>query len=107
MRRIEDKWRQLSKAERDAFMRHAAENHEKNDFTKEHIREVKKELARSHHRDVQAERSRKESAAVLIAKEKATQVLASPRLSSPHLASPVISSPNLMIRSPNLIICFF
>lgn len=74
VRRIEDRWRQLSKADRDNFLHHAAENHEKNNFTKEQMREARKELARSNHRDVQIERSRKEAHAQLIASKKAEHV---------------------------------
>ena len=44
VRRTERKWKSLSKQEREAFLAQAHENHEKNDFTKEHMREARKEI---------------------------------------------------------------
>ena len=46
VRRTERKWKSLSKQEREAFLSHAHENHEKNDYTKEHMREARKEIVK-------------------------------------------------------------
>ena len=46
VRRTERKWKSLSKQEREAFLAHAHENHEKNDYTKEHMREARKEVVK-------------------------------------------------------------
>ena len=46
VRRTERKWKSLSKQEKEAFLAHAHENHEKNDYTKEHMREARKEIVK-------------------------------------------------------------
>ena len=46
VRRTERKWKSLSKQEREAFLAHAHENHEKNDSTKEHMKDARKEIVK-------------------------------------------------------------
>ena len=87
----------LSKAERDSFLGHAAENHEKNDITKEHMRESRKALIKSNNKQVQLERSRKEQDAAIISEKRAERESQStPRVrrytSLPYLRTPRFSS---------------
>ena len=49
VRRVEDKWSSLTKAERDSFLIHAHQNHEKNDSAKEHMRASRKDLIKKNH----------------------------------------------------------
>merc|ERR1719421_110715 len=44
VRRTERKWKSLSKQEREAFLAHAHENHNAADYTKEHMRDMRKEI---------------------------------------------------------------
>lgn len=71
VRRIEDRWKALTKAERDNFLGHALENHEKTDLTKELMRESRKALVKSNNRAVQIERSRKEQDMAVIQEKRA------------------------------------
>ena len=59
VRRTERRWKSLSKQEREAFLTHAHENHEKNDFTKEHMRESRKEVTKRNAEAAAEERARK------------------------------------------------
>ncbi len=59
MRRTERKWKSLSKQEREAFLTHAHENHEKNDTTKEHMRDMRQEIVRRNTERAAEERNRK------------------------------------------------
>ena len=59
VRRTERRWKSLSKQEREAFLTHAHENHEKNDFTKEHMRDARKDIIKKNCEYAGAERERK------------------------------------------------
>jgi len=60
VRRTERKWKSLSKQEREAFLAHAHENHEKNDYTKEHMREARKEIIKKNQDVAQEIRKKKD-----------------------------------------------
>merc|ERR1719454_433256 len=60
VRRTERKWKSLSKQEREAFLAHAHENHEKNDYTKEHMREARQEIVKANQTDAAERRAKKE-----------------------------------------------
>jgi len=76
VRRVEDKWSSLTKAERDSFLIHAHQNHEKNDSAKEHMRASRKDLIKKNHAVASTERARKEEDAVAITKKKHEEDLA-------------------------------
>ena len=59
VRRTERRWKSLNKQEREAFLTHAHENHEKNDYTKEHMRDMRKEIIKKNAEIANAERERK------------------------------------------------
>ena len=59
VRRTERRWKSLSKQEREAFLTHAHENHEKNDFTKEHMRDARKDIIKKNCDVAAQERERK------------------------------------------------
>jgi len=67
VRRTERRWKSLSKQEREAFLTHAHENHEKNDFTKEHMRDTRKDIIKRNGEHAGAERERKVEDAMKIA----------------------------------------
>ena len=70
MRRTERKWKSLSKQEREAFLQHAHENHEKNDYTKEHMRDMRKEIINRNKAIADEERQRKTEAVMRILEKK-------------------------------------
>ena len=70
VRRTERKWKSLSKQEREAFLQHAHENHEKNDYTKEHMRDMRKEIIQKNAALAQEERQRKVEDAMRITEKK-------------------------------------
>ena len=70
MRRTERKWKSLSKQEREAFLAHAHENHEKNDYTKEHMRDARKEIARKKQEAAAEERKKKVNDAMVALEKK-------------------------------------
>ena len=76
VRRTERKWKSLSKQEREAFLAHAHENHEKNDYTKEHMREARKDIIKRN-------------------QEYACQAAHAPRAPPPALVALVASAPRL------------
>lgn len=59
VRRTERKWKSLSKQERDQFLSHAQDNHEKNDSTKEHMRDARKDIIKKRSEAASALRERK------------------------------------------------
>jgi len=69
VRRTERKWKSLSKQEREAFLSHAHENHEKNDYTKEHMKEMRKLHAKKNQDLAAEERQRKVEDAMRIAEK--------------------------------------
>ena len=70
VQRTERRWKSLTKQERDAFLGHAHENHEKNDLTKDHMREARKELVRKNNQAYRDERQLKEDNAARIGEKK-------------------------------------
>jgi len=70
VRRTERRWKSLNKQEREAFLTHAHENHEKNDFTKEHMRDMRKEIIKKNAEIANAERERKVEDAMKITEKK-------------------------------------
>ena len=70
MRRTERKWKSLSKQEREAFLAHATENHEKNDYTKEHMREARKQVTAKNAEASEELRRRKVEDAMRITEKK-------------------------------------
>jgi len=70
VRRTERKWKSLSKQEREAFLQHAHENHEKNDYTKEHMRDMRKEIIKRNAELAAEERQRKVEDAMRITEKK-------------------------------------
>jgi hypothetical protein len=59
VRRTERKWKSLSKQEREAFLSHAHENHEKAVATKEHMRDMRNEIVKKNNLTAHEERQRK------------------------------------------------
>ena len=59
VRRTERRWKSLSKQEKEAFMTHAQDNHTKNDDTKEHMREARKDIIKKNNESAAQERERK------------------------------------------------
>jgi len=59
VRRTERKWKSLSKQEREAFLSHAHENHEKAVATKEHMRDMRNEIVKRNTATAHEERQRK------------------------------------------------
>jgi len=74
VRRTERRWRSLSKQEREAFLTHAHDNHEKNDHTKEHMREVRKDLIKKNAEKVNEEKERKLTDAMKVAESREERV---------------------------------
>merc|ERR1719310_1464171 len=70
VRRTERKWKSLSKQDREAFLSHAHSNHEKNDFTKEHMRDMRKEIIKKNAELASEERARKVEDAMRITEKK-------------------------------------
>jgi len=70
VRRTERRWKSLNKQEREAFLTHAHENHEKNDFTKEHMRDMRKDIIKKNAEIANAERERKVEDAMKITEKK-------------------------------------
>ena len=70
VRRTERRWRSLSKQEREAFLTHAHDNHEKNDFVKEHMRDARKEVIKTKSTMAGAERERKVEDAMKITEKR-------------------------------------
>ena len=70
VRRTERKWKSLSKQERESFLAHAHENHEKNDFTKEHMREARKEIIKRNQELAGETRQRKVNDAMVAMEKK-------------------------------------
>ena len=70
VRRTERKWKSLSKQEREAFLAHAHDNHNKNDSTKEHMREARKNVVAKNLSDANEERTKKVNDAMLITEKK-------------------------------------
>ena len=70
VRRTERRWKSLSKQEREAFLTHAHENHEKNDLTKEHMRDARKDIIKKNNEAAAAERERKLEDAMKITEKK-------------------------------------
>jgi len=70
VRRTERRWKSLSKQEREAFLTHAHENHEKNDFTKEHMRDARKDIIKKNCEYAGAERERKVEDAMKITEKR-------------------------------------
>ena len=70
MRRTERKWKSLSKQEREAFLSHAHANHEKNDATKQHMRDMREDIAKKNAHLAQEERNRKVEDAMKITEKK-------------------------------------
>ena len=69
VRRTERKWKSLSKQEREAFLAHAHENHERNDSTKEKMREARKDIVKKNQESAAEERTRKVNNKMQEAKE--------------------------------------
>jgi len=59
VRRTERKWKSLSKQEREAFLSHAHENHEKAVATKEHMRDMRNDVVKRNKDAGAEERTRK------------------------------------------------
>jgi len=78
VRRTERKWKSLSKQEREAFLAHAHDNHEKNDYTKEHMREARKDVVKKNQEVAEEERRRKVNDA-MVALEKTEETIAAKR----------------------------
>ena len=70
VRRTERKWKSLSKQEREAFLAHAHENHEKNDYTKEHMREARKEIVKKNAEVANEMRNHKTNSAMIALEKK-------------------------------------
>ena len=70
VRRTERKWKSLSKQEREAFLSHAHENHEKNDTCKEHMREMRTQIIKRNTELAAEERARKLEDAMKITEKK-------------------------------------
>jgi len=70
VRKIEDKWKALTKHERDAFLHQANDNHMKNDYTKEHMRSSRKDLIKKNRAAALTERAKKEADAAAITEKK-------------------------------------
>jgi len=70
VQRTERKWKSLTKQERDNFLGHAYDNHQKNDDCKEHMRAARKELVRRNNQTAREERERKEEDAAMIIEKK-------------------------------------
>jgi capsular polysaccharide biosynthesis protein len=70
VRRTERKWKSLSKQEREAFLSHAHENHVAAEHTKEHMRDMRKEIIEKNKALVQQERERKVQDAMRIVEKK-------------------------------------
>merc|ERR1719440_396536 len=70
VRRTERKWKSLSKQEREGFLQHAHENHEKNDYTKEHMRDARKAIVQKNLETAEEERRRKVNDAMRITEKK-------------------------------------
>lgn len=93
VRRTERKWKSLSKQEREAFLAHAHENHEKNDFTKEHMREARKEIIKRNQEVAGEERERKVKDA-MEATEKKEQIEAAKRAVRDSMYTARYADPN-------------
>ena len=68
---LEQKWKQMSRQQRDAFNARSAQNHASADATNEHMRQARKDLIAKNHASVIAERDLKtEHAATLFERHK-------------------------------------
>jgi len=76
VRQVEDKWKSLTLAEREAFLNHAHDNHEKNDIAKEQMRASRNELIKRNHAIAETEREKKQADATVITSKKSKEELA-------------------------------
>lgn len=70
VRKIEDKWKALTKYERNSFLHHAHDNHNAVDLNKEHMRSSRKDLIKKNRAAALTERTKKEADAVAITEKK-------------------------------------
>lgn len=71
-RTTEDEWRRLEQSGKDAFARRAAENHERNDLDKEHMRDARRQLIKKNNEVAWTERRLKQEHASAIVQSRST-----------------------------------